>query len=65
MRHTDHDSHSKGVSVLQIKPFVGTDYMVCVEPHGVSTEHIRKVIFGTFYVLDGVVVDLEVRLYTE
>ena len=62
MRHTNHDSHSKGILVLQIKPFIGADCVICVEPHWASTEDVRQVVFGTFYMLDCVVVDLKVGL---
>ena len=48
--------------VLQVESFVWADRVVGVEPHGALTEDIRQVILGTFYVLDGVIVDLEVHL---
>ena len=60
VRHADHDSHGKGVSVLQVESFIWADCVVGVEPHRASPEHIGKMIFGAFYVLHGVVVDLEV-----
>ena len=36
--------------------------MVGVEPYRLSAEHIGQVVFGAFYVLYGVVVDLEIHL---
>ena len=63
--HADHDSHSKSVSDFQIESLVWADCVVSVEPHWVSAEHIGEVILGAFYVLHGVVVDLEVCLYIE
>ena len=65
VRHADHDSHSKSVSVFKIESLVWADCVVSIEPHWASAEHICEVIFGTFYMLNGVVVDLEVRLYIE
>ena len=65
VRHADHDSHSKSVSVFEIESFVRANCVVSVEPYQASAEHIGKVILGAFYVLYGVVVDLEVHLYTE
>ena len=65
VRHADHDSHSKSRSVFEIESFVRADCVVSVEPYRASAEHISKVILGAFYVLYGVVVDLEVHLYTE
>ena len=65
MWHADHNSHSKGVSVFQVESFIWANCMVGVEPHGASAEHIGKVILGAFYMLYGVVVDLEVRLYID
>ena len=65
VRHADHDSHSKSVSFLEIESIVRADCVVSVEPYRASAEHIGKVILGAFYVLYGVVIDLEVHLYTE
>ena len=65
VRHADHDSHGKGVSVLKVEPFIWADCVVGVKPHRASAEHIGKMILGAFYVLHGVVVDLEVCLYIE
>ena len=65
VRHADDDSHGKGVSVSQIESFIRADRVVSVEPHRASAEHIGKMILGAFYVLHGVVVDLEVCLYIE
>ena len=65
VRHNDHDSHGKGVSVFQIESFIQADRVVSVELHRASAEHIGEMILGAFYVLHGVVVDLEVCFYVE
>ena len=42
VRHADHDSHGKGVSVFQIESFIWADRVVSVEPHRALAEHIGK-----------------------
>ena len=54
-----------GAPVFQIESFIRAHRVVSVEPHLASAEHIGEMILGAFYVLHGVVVDLEVCLYIE
>ena len=65
MWHAYHDSHSEGIPIFQVKSFIGADCMVGVEPYQLSAEYIGQVVFGAFYVLYSVVVDLEIRLDIE
>ena len=62
MWHAYHNSHSEGISMFQVESLVGANCMVGVEPYRLSARHIGQVVLGSFYVLYGIVVDLEVCL---
>ena len=62
MGHADSDPHSKGIFIFQMQTFIGAYCVVRVEPHRAPTENIRQVVLGTLYMLDGVIVDLEICL---
>ena len=62
MRHTNRDAHGEGILIFQVQSLIRAYRVICVEPHRASAEDIRQVVLGTFYVLDGIVVDLEIGL---